>query len=235
VPPAKKSNALPSTGGPYTNTNIVTGLTFTNTGLSNGTTYYYVVSALNAGGESANSSQVSVTPTNHPPVLAPISNQTILAGRTLLVTNSASDADGPPQLLTYSLPTAPAGVSINPNSGLVSWRPAVVQSPSTQSVVVVVSDPGLPVLSATQSFWVMVNAPRSPVLSQPEFANHTLRFLVSGDFGPDYTVQTSTNLNSGSNWVNYFTTNSPPLPFSLLAPVDTTVPQQYYRIQLGPE
>jgi hypothetical protein len=90
-------------------------------------------------------------------------------------------------------------------------------------------------MSATQSFWVTVNPPVPPVLSLPHFTNHTLRFLVSGDVGPDYTVQMSTNLESGSNWVNYFTTNSPPLPFSFVAPVDTTVPQQFYRIQLGPE
>ncbi len=222
-------------GGPYTNTNIVTGLTFTNTGLLNGIPYYYVVSAVNGVEESANSSQVSAAPTNHPPILAPISNQTILAGRTLVVTNSASDADGPTQPLAYGLVTAPAGVSIDTNSGLVTWRPAIAQSPSNHSVVVVVSDDGVPVMSATQSFWVTVNPPVTPVLSLPHFTNDTLRFLVSGDVGPDYTVQMSTNFNSGSNWVNYFTTNSPPLPFNFVAPVDTTVPQKFYRIQLGPE
>ncbi|MDQ3259012.1 MAG: fibronectin type III domain-containing protein, partial [Acidobacteriota bacterium] len=49
-------------GGPYAS--IVTGVTttgYTNTGLVNGTTYYYVVSAVNANGESANSSEASAT------------------------------------------------------------------------------------------------------------------------------------------------------------------------------
>jgi len=52
-------------GGPYTP--IASGLTtttFTDTGLTNGTTYYYVVSSSNAQGESANSAEVAATPTN---------------------------------------------------------------------------------------------------------------------------------------------------------------------------
>ena len=49
-------------GGPYTTVANVTSTAYTNTGLTNGTVYYYVVSAVNSGGESANSSQVSATP-----------------------------------------------------------------------------------------------------------------------------------------------------------------------------
>jgi F5/8 type C domain/Fibronectin type III domain len=51
-----------TSGGPYTTITNVTTTSDTDTGLSNGTTYYYVVSALNTNGESANSSQVSATP-----------------------------------------------------------------------------------------------------------------------------------------------------------------------------
>jgi endoglucanase len=49
-------------GGPYAIFAAVTTTNYTDTGLVNGTTYYYVVSALNPAGESTNSAQASVTP-----------------------------------------------------------------------------------------------------------------------------------------------------------------------------
>jgi hypothetical protein len=51
-------------GGPYTQVAAPTGTSDTDTGLTNGTTYYYVVSAVNSAGESANSSQASATPSS---------------------------------------------------------------------------------------------------------------------------------------------------------------------------
>ncbi|WP_150107220.1 carbohydrate-binding protein [Pedosphaera parvula] len=52
-----------TSGGPYINvaTNLI-GFTYTDTGLTNGTIYYYVVSAVNLFGESANSVQASARP-----------------------------------------------------------------------------------------------------------------------------------------------------------------------------
>jgi fibronectin type 3 domain-containing protein len=52
----------PTTGGPYTKISSPSTTSFTDTGLTNGTTYFYVVSAVNATGESANSSQAGATP-----------------------------------------------------------------------------------------------------------------------------------------------------------------------------
>jgi hypothetical protein len=52
-----------TSGGPYTT--IASGLaatTYTDAGLTNGTTYYYVVAATNACGESANPAEASATP-----------------------------------------------------------------------------------------------------------------------------------------------------------------------------
>lgn len=54
-------------GGPYSQVGTPTSNTFVNTVLANGTTYFYVVSALNATGESPNSSQASATPSSTPP------------------------------------------------------------------------------------------------------------------------------------------------------------------------
>jgi acid phosphatase type 7 len=67
-------------GGPYTTIANVTTTSHVDTGVVNGTTYYYVVSALNAVGESANSSQVSATPSAPSPPAAP-SNLTLTPGK----------------------------------------------------------------------------------------------------------------------------------------------------------
>jgi cellulose 1,4-beta-cellobiosidase len=55
-------------GGSYTTMTNVAATTSTDVGLSNGTTYYYVVSAVNISGESTNSLQVSATPSSTAPV-----------------------------------------------------------------------------------------------------------------------------------------------------------------------
>ncbi len=168
---------------------------------------------------------------NQPPALAPIPNQSILAGRTLLVTNSASDADIPQQTLTFSLLTAPANATINTNSGLFSWRPAIAQSPSTQTVAVVVSDNGTPGLSATQSFMATVIRPSAPVINAGSVTNSNFGFMINGDSGPDYTILASTNLTS---WAPIFTGNSPVLPYYWVDTNSAAFPIRYYRTVLGP-
>lgn len=49
-------------GGPYVQIAVPSANNYNNSGLTNGTTYYYVVSAFNSDGQSANSAQASATP-----------------------------------------------------------------------------------------------------------------------------------------------------------------------------
>ena len=51
-----------TTGGPYTQIATQATTTDTDTGLTNGTKYFYVVSAYNSAGQSANSAEVNATP-----------------------------------------------------------------------------------------------------------------------------------------------------------------------------
>jgi hypothetical protein len=94
---------------------------------------------------------------------------------------------------------------------------------------VVVTDNGSPNLSATQNLGVTVNLPSQP--SVQVSSGTPISLLVTGDAGPDYTVQASTNL---ANWLNLFTTNSPALPFNCSDSDAGNFPQRFYRVLLGP-
>jgi hypothetical protein len=176
----------------------------------------------------ATSNNVSV---NQAPVLSPIGPQTILAGRTLNVTNSTSDADIPVQTLSFGLLNAPAGAFINTNSGRFTWRPAVANSPATQAVTVVVSDNGLPNLSATQSLAITVTRPVQPTMAGLSVTNGQFGFWVYGDAGPDYSIQMSTDLTS---WSSLGTWSSPVLPFFWSDTNSISQPMRFYRAVVGP-
>jgi fibronectin type 3 domain-containing protein len=56
-----------TTGGPYTQVAMQAGTNDTDPGLTNGTKYFYVVSAYNSAGQSASSAEVNATPVLPPP------------------------------------------------------------------------------------------------------------------------------------------------------------------------
>lgn len=104
-----------------------------------------------------NPTNVQLMVLNSAPTLAAITNQTINEATLLLLTVSATDQDLPAQTLTYSLDTAPPGMTINASSGLVEWTPTETQGPGVYDVTVRATDNGTPVLFHTNSFTVTVN------------------------------------------------------------------------------
>jgi hypothetical protein len=106
---------------------------------------------------------ITVNEVNNAPVLAPIVSRTINEGTLLVVTNSATDSDTPPQTLTFSLGSGfPSGMTIDPGTGLINWTPTEAQGPGTYSISVRVTDNGSPSLSTTQTLAVSVNEVNSP-------------------------------------------------------------------------
>ena len=171
-----------------------------------------------------------ILPANTAPTLATISNRTIGAGVTLNLTNSATDMDLPTQTLTFNLLAAPTNAVINTNSGVVTWRPLVTQANTTNSFTVRVADNGTPSLSATQSFTVTVLPLAKPQISSVSLGGSQLTLQISGEYGPDYQIQSSTNL---TGWSAVLTTNSPTLPFTWTNS-GTGLPMNFYRIVAGP-
>ena len=171
-------------------------------------------------------------PANQPPSLAAIPNFNIKAGQVLLVTNSASDPDVPEQTLTWNLLAFPAGAVINSTNGLISWRPMISQSPSTNLFSVSVADNGTPTMNVSRNFTVTVARPIAPALLGSTVNAEGFQMEINGDLGPDYLIYGSTNL--ASDWQLLLTTNPSSMPFIFTEPIITNYPQRFYRVQLGP-
>lgn len=85
--------------------------------------------------------EVTINNVNQAPVLQTITDQTVYVGNTLNFTVSATDADLPNDSLIYSLVgNIPAGLTINPATGEISWTPTIAQAGQVYSVTVRVTD-----------------------------------------------------------------------------------------------
>jgi hypothetical protein len=154
---------------------------------------------------------VAVLESNLPPVfLGTPGTQTVYATSTLDVSDGATDSDIPANMLTYAIVSAPFGVDVNPDTGLVSWTPTTGQV-GTSTIYVSVTDynpwaVNSQELSVTNNFSVIVKG-----LTPPSFTQSPSNEVVSAGQGfsltatamgyptPTYQWQFSAN---GSTWSN---------------------------------
>jgi hypothetical protein len=165
------------------------------------------------------------------PVLMPIADRRINPGFRLLITSLATDAESPPQVLTFSLLAGPTNAQVDPATGVFQWRPTLAQANTTNLVTLAVSDDGVPPMSATQHFKVMVNPLVRPTLGALQFFGDSIQFSVNGQWGPDYSVFASTNL---ADWQWLLTTNTPVLPWVFTDLQTTHFKRRFYRVGMGP-
>jgi hypothetical protein len=155
-----------------------------------------------------NSVQVVLLQVANPPVLAAIANYKIYEAQLLTITNSATDNNLPPKPLTFSLGQgAPTNATIGSISGIFQWRPTAAQAVtlatnklgriiqlarSTNVISVVVTDNGIPPLSATQQFRVIVTS----VANEYSLALGSTNLLVGAISSVPVTLQSSLPLTN---------------------------------------
>ena len=105
---------------------------------------------------------VSSAPGNRPPSITSTPVTTANTGELYSYDVNATDPDAG-DVLTYSLTTAPAGMSIDTDTGLIQWTPAPAQAGNPSVIVKVQDQDGL---SATQGFTIAVSQTNhAPVIS----------------------------------------------------------------------
>jgi hypothetical protein len=189
---------------------------------------YSVVVTNLAGGVTSSNALLVV---NSPPMLAGISNRTVHAGATVVITNLVTDIDVPPQTLTFSLdPGFPPGARIGSTDGVFVWATTADAAGTTNPITVRVTDNGTPSLSDAKSFVIWVAAPLS-VGSIAAAADGTVTLAWTAIPGTTYRVQYQDNWGDAS-WT--------PLAPEVIATDATATAtdtigngQRFYRIKVG--
>lgn len=168
---------------------------------------------------------------NRPPIWAPVSPLELAAGQRWSWSLQASDPDLPPQRLTFSLLSAPEGMSIEEDTGWLQWHVPVSLGGTTQTVVVAVSDNGQPPLSATQTLALIVRPIPTPQLQLARGSDGRLTLTVTGTPGPEYGLEESHDLQV---WREVLWTNPVEFPWQWeLVPGSGDGPR-FYRVRLRP-
>ena len=104
-----------------------------------------------------NTVRITVREVNRAPILLDVADAQVNEGQVLSFALSAVDADRPNQSLNFQLEgTVPAGMTVNPLTGVVRWVPGAAQGGRTYGVTARVTDNGVPPLSAATTFRVAV-------------------------------------------------------------------------------
>lgn len=175
------------------------------------------VSVSNGAYSVTNAFTIIALDSNTPPVLPVIPNQVIILPGTLMVTNTATDANIPATPLGYAvMSSVPGGnVPVIDTNGIITWTPTVGQVGSNYLITTVVTnwDPlavNAPSLSASKSFYVSVLSllPPGPPQTNTLSPNSVDWYVINVPSRAD--MATNTLLFSTAPVNLWFSTNLPP-------------------------
>jgi hypothetical protein len=173
--------------------------------------------------------QVVVNEVNVAPVITVPGDQTVLAGTTLSVHATATDADVPDNALTFALAYGPPGLSVSA-AGLITWPTSEANAGTTNPVNVRVFDNGVPSLNDTRAFNVIVVS--RPLLLTPLRSGTNVLLTWTAIPGATYRVEFNTNLHA-TRWdslagdVTAVSNTASKLDLSVMD-------QRFYRVRLVP-
>jgi hypothetical protein len=144
-----------------------------------------------------NTFTLTISEVNVAPVITVPGPQTIHAGATLSTNATATDADLPPNTLTFAKVSGPPSLTVS-GAGLIQWATVNTNANTTNAVSVRVFDNGTPSLSATGTFNVIVRS--APVLQTPVLSTTNVTLTWTTIPGTSYRLEFKTNLNF-TNWV----------------------------------
>lgn len=154
-----------------------------------------------------------------------------MAGRPVLLQPTYNLPAWATNQLAYGLLNAPQGAYIDPGTGKLYWRPTMAQAGRAYTFAVYAVATNSPGLAATQWLTISVTAPPPPVIASMTISNNMATLLITGEPGPDYHIQASTNL---TNWDELLVTNPVATPFTVQDPNMHKFTRRFYRVALGP-
>ncbi|NJO93193.1 MAG: tandem-95 repeat protein [Hydrococcus sp. RM1_1_31] len=131
---------------------------------------------------------------NNAPILSPIGDISVAEAQTLSFNLSASDADG--DKLIYSAANLPSGAVLDPETGILSWKPSFFAAGTYNNIQIIANDGNR---SSRQTFSINVtNSNRAPVLApiapQSGRENASMQFfLKAGDIDRDVITYSAIN------------------------------------------
>src|SRR5262249_13895256 len=145
---------------------------------------------------------------------------------------SATDPDIPANHLTFSLGSgAPAGASIDPNSGVFTWA---LPGPngSFNPITITVTDDGSPPMSDSQTLTVVVEPASAPGIKAINLlANPHVSLTITGTPNQLFFIQSSPVITNQASWSNIGTnTTSINGGSQFQDPQPATSPLLFYRL-----